>query len=170
MWDSEGRGDSVINQSMQAGISLTYFPGVELTLCSLLSYPRYFDLRKVIFFQMALRAYFLPQKPFVKPGRVATREMYGLWALFLYREENTLPKLSAAVAPTLETSRGWWWELTIGQGHLGTHPAHRVGTHTWPEYMGQLVQPAQPAELYLVGLPSRRPLTVLHATGIQFYT
>lgn len=50
-----------------------------------------------------LLTYFLPQKPLVKVGRVASWEMYCLWAL-LYREENTLSKLSAAVAAALETS------------------------------------------------------------------
>lgn len=89
---------------------------------------------------------FSPQKFLVKPGRVATWEVYCLWALFLYREENILPKLSSAIAAPLETSHSWLWELTIGQGHLGIHPACLQGWHPHLTKARGLAGPASSAQ------------------------
>ena len=83
--------------------------------------------------------------------------MYSLWALFLDREENTFPNLSAAVAATLEASHSWLCELTIGQGHLGIHPVHRDGTHTSPGHVACQFRQNSPGSYFQLAFPREDP-------------
>ena len=100
--------------------------------------------------------------------------MYSLGALFLDREENIFPNLSAAVAATLEASHSWLCELTIGQGHLGIHPLYRDGTHSSPEHVACQFSQNSPESYFWLAFPLEDPdcpschqhpasyLTILH--------